>query len=202
MIKCTWLCALMALVLAAGCSTAPQQPTLLPTAPAIATATASPPPPGSNPPAPFELTSPAFENGGVIPKQFACTGSDISPELNWGDPPSGTQTFALIFDDPTFSPGWVHWIVYNIPADARNLPENVSPGDQLTDGGLHGANSRGRLDYGGPCPPEGTTHTYVFSLYALDEFLDLEPGASKQELLAAMEGHVLAQIDLRASFTR
>lgn len=198
-IKCLWICAFAAL--AAGCQAAAPEATATHSAPPTveaATATARP----SSTPVPFELTSPAFEDEGTIPNEFACTGDNVSPELIWGDPPAGTQSFALIFNDPTFSPGWVHWIVYNIPADGRSLGQDVPDGAVIHDSAVHGANSWGRLEYGGPCPPEGSTHTYIFTLYALDALLDLEPGADKQELLAAMEGHILSEVDLRASFTR
>lgn len=151
----------------------------------------------------FELTSPAFEEGGVIPRDFACTGANTSPQLDWTEPPDGTQSFALIFNDPDASSrGFVHWIVYNIPADARNMPAGVPPGLQIHDTAVHGSNGWGRLDYGGPCPPKGSTHGYVFTLYTLDTILNLEPGATKDELLGAMDGHVLAEASLSATFSR
>lgn len=150
--------------------------------------------------APFDLSSPAFEESGVIPDRFSCKGEDISPELNWGDPPVGTQSFALVFDDPV--PGWVHWVVYNIPAEARALQEGVEDGPIIQESMMHGANSWGTMDYRGPCPPQGSTHHYVFTLYAIDIFLDLEPGADKRDLLAAMNGHIVEQAQLTADFTR
>ena len=154
-------------------------------------------------PMPFELTSSEFEDGGTIPRDFACTGANQSPELNWSEPPVGTQSFAIIFNDPdASSKGFVHWLVYNIPGDARSMPANVPSNPQIHDSAVHGSNSWGRTDYGGPCPPEGSTHNYVFSLYALDGMLNLDPGATKDELLAAMEGHVLAEVKLSAKFSR
>jgi hypothetical protein len=155
-------------------------------------------------PAPFELTSPAFENEGVIPKDFSCEGTLSSPELNWGDPPAGTQSFALIFNDPTLRPGWVHWIVYGLPADYRGLLEGFDNGGEgSTEGGIYtGLNSWELSIYRGPCPPMGSTHTYVFTLYALDTMLESGTRLNKQGLLAAMEGHILAQVDLSATFTR
>ncbi len=150
----------------------------------------------------FELTSTAFDEGQEIPERYSCDGQDISPPLAWGDPPEGTESFALISDDPDAPVGtWVHWVLYNIPADARELPEDVPAQDELDDGSLHGQNSWERRDYGGPCPPGGT-HRYVFKLYALDTTLDFKPGATKKELLNAMDGHVLAQAQLIGTYTR
>jgi len=151
---------------------------------------------------PFELTSTAFAHGESIPRKYTCDGEDISPPLLWGDPPQGTQSFALIADDPDAPMGtWVHWVLYNLSAESRALPEAVPPDADLPDGSRHGQNSWGRLGYGGPCPPSGT-HRYFFKLYALDRVLDLAAGASKEQLLQAMEGHILAQTELMGLYTR
>ena len=151
----------------------------------------------------FELTSPSFEDGGVIPPDFACPGANQSPKLNWTEPPDGTQAFALILNDPDASSrGFVHWVIFNIPTDARSLPAKIAPSAKLDGGTIQGTNSWGRLGYGGPCPPEGSTHTYVFTLYALDTILDLDSEAMKDDLLSAMEGHVLAKAALSAPFGR
>jgi len=150
----------------------------------------------------FELTSTAFGQGEPIPRRYTCDGEDISPPLQWSDPPQGTQSFALIADDPDAPMGtWVHWVLYNIPAQARGLPEAVSSDAELPDGSRHGQNSWRRLGYGGPCPPSGT-HRYFFKLYALDAQLDLAAGANKKQLLRAMEGHILAQAELMGTYTR
>jgi Raf kinase inhibitor-like YbhB/YbcL family protein len=144
----------------------------------------------------FELTSAAFAAGEPIPPKYTCDGDDVSPPLEWTEPPAGTQSFALICDDPDAPVGtWVHWVLYNLPAGVRALPEAVPAVADLPDGGRHGNNSWRRLGYGGPCPPSGT-HRYFFKLYALDTALDLAAGASKKELLGTMEGHVLAQAEL------
>ena len=150
----------------------------------------------------FELTSAAFAPGGAIPARHTCDGDNISPPLEWSDPPEGTQSLVLIADDPD-APGrtWVHWVLYNLPAQARSLPEAVPPEADLIDGGRHGENSWNRLGYGGPCPPSGT-HRYFFKLYALDTTLDLEAGADKTLLLEAMEGHVLGQAELMGTYSR
>jgi Raf kinase inhibitor-like YbhB/YbcL family protein len=147
------------------------------------------------------LTSSAFTAGGPIPQKYSCDGADASTPLQWTDPPAGTQSFALIFDDPDAVPVagfvWVHWIVYNLPPHLRGLSE----GADLSDGGTQGTNSWTRQDYGGPCPPDGT-HRYFYKLYALDTILDLNPGIDKAGLLEAMEGHVLAEAELMGTYTR
>lgn len=146
----------------------------------------------------LQLTSDAFANGQSIPAKFSCVGKNISPALAWTEPPSGTQSFALIVDDPDAPGGtWVHWVLYNIPTDVRNLPESFSAQDPVS----VGKNSWGKLSYGGPCPPSGT-HRYYFKLYALDSTLSLSPGASKEQLLKAMEGHILAQSELMGTFSK
>ena len=145
----------------------------------------------------LELTSDAFANGQSIPAKYTCTGRNISPALAWGNPPAGTQSFALIMDDPDAPAGtWVHWILFNIPADTRSLQENVD-----TSGLSVGKNSWGNLSYGGPCPPSGT-HRYFFKFYALDSALSLSPGATKEQLLKTMEGHILAQTELMGTFSK
>ena len=140
------------------------------------------------------ITSAVFENEGEIPSKYTCDGEDISPPLEWADVPEEAKSLALICDDPDApKKTWVHWVAYNIPVDSEGLPEAVPAGEELEAGGLQGANSWPEGDnvrYGGPCPPSGT-HRYFFKLYALDTELDLEAGATKEELLAAMEGHVL-----------
>jgi len=143
------------------------------------------------------LTSPAFSEGEPIPARYSCDGEDVPPGLTWQDVPTGVESYALIMDDPD-APGriWVHWVVYNIPADVRALPDG--DGDPV---GVQGENSWGDPGYGGPCPPGGE-HRYFFKLYALDTELDLEAGADKEALLAAMEGHVLAEGQLMGRYER
>ena len=151
---------------------------------------------------PFELTSTAFGAGDPIPRKYTCDGEDTSPPLQWSDPPEGTRRFALIADDPDAPMGtWVHWVLYNLPASVRALPEGVPMDADLPDGSRHGQNSWRRLGYGGPCPPGGT-HRYFFKLYALDAQLDLAVGASKEELLQAMKGHILATTETMGLYTR
>ena len=150
----------------------------------------------------FELMSPVFVAGEAIPLKYTCDGDDVSPPLAWSDPPAGTQSFALICDDPDAPVGtWVHWVLYDLPADARELPEAVPSDAELPDGGRQGNNSWPRIGYGGPCPPSGS-HRYFFKLYALDTVLGLDAGATKKELLRAVEGHVLAQVELMGTYSR
>ncbi len=150
----------------------------------------------------LQLSSPAFKMGETIPKVYTCDGEDRSVPLSWTEPPAGTRSFALIADDPDAPMGtWVHWVLYNIPASTRSLPEGISAAATLPDGSLHGKNSWQRLGYGGPCPPRGT-HRYFFKLYALDTVLTLRAGATKEELLKAIAGHILAQAELMGVYKR
>lgn len=142
----------------------------------------------------LNISSTSFAAGEIIPKQFTCDGEDRSPELHWTDPPATTKSFALIADDPDAPVGtWVHWVLFNLPANARNLPENAPKRDSLENGALQGQNDFGRVGYGGPCPPPGKPHRYFFQLYALDSTLNLKSNATKADLERAMKSHVLAQ---------
>jgi Raf kinase inhibitor-like YbhB/YbcL family protein len=150
----------------------------------------------------LELTSTAFAPGQPIPSKYTCDGENVSPPLHWSDPPHGTQSLALICDDPDAPAGtWVHWVLYNLLAKARALPEAVPANADLPDGSRQGKNSGGRLGYSGPCPPSGT-HRYFFKLYALDTVLGLASGADKSQLLQAMQGHILAQTELMGTYKR
>ena len=147
-------------------------------------------------------TSAAFEDGAAIPAQYTCDGADISPPLEWGDPPPNTGSFALIMDDPDAPIGtWVHWVIYDLPAEARSLAEGVPGEPHLAGGGVQGRNSWPKTGYGGPCPPSGT-HRYFFKLYALDVVLGAGPGLTKKELLEEMGGHILAQAQLVGTYSR
>ena len=150
----------------------------------------------------FEMTSTAFAQGDPIPPKYTCDGEDISPPLQWSDAPVDTRSFVLIADDPDapISP-WAHWLLYNLPSESCALPEAVSPDAELPDGSRQGKNGWGRLGYGGPWAPKGT-HRYFFKLYALDTMLELLPGASKEALLQAMGGHILAQAWLMGLYRR
>lgn len=148
------------------------------------------------------VTSSAFENGDMIPSKFTCDDADVSPQLGWSNVPEGTQSFALICDDPDAPVGtWVHWVLYNIPADVQALSEKQPKSKTLPNGAVQGKNDWGKLGYGGPCPPSGK-HRYFFKIYALSGMLDLEVGATKAELLNAMEGHILAEGQLKGKYKR
>jgi Raf kinase inhibitor-like YbhB/YbcL family protein len=149
------------------------------------------------------VSSSAFKEGDRIPAKYTCQGQDVSPSLAWSEPPAGTQSFALIMDDPD-APGGVftHWVLFNIPSDSRNLSEAVPTQAELASGALQGKNDFGKTGYGGPCPPPGRPHQYQFTLYALEQPLDLRGGASKNQLLSVMEGHILAQGQLTGTYQR
>jgi Raf kinase inhibitor-like YbhB/YbcL family protein len=153
----------------------------------------------------LELKSDAFVSGQSIPAKYSCIGKNISPALTWNEPPAGTQSFALIMEDPDAPMGtWVHWVLSNIPVDRRGLEEAVPvTGKNIanTNGIFVGKNSSGNIGYDGPCPPSGT-HRYYFRLYALDIQIGLLPGAAKEDVLREMDGHVLAQAELLGTFSK
>ena len=151
----------------------------------------------------MQLTSIAFTEEGNIPKQHTGDGKDISPELQWSGAPSGTKSFALICDDPDAPRGtWVHWVIFNLPADANHLPENTPPHRTLANGAKQGTNDFHKIGYGGPAPPPGKPHRYFFKLYALDTMLNLPDGATKQHVEAAMKGHILGEAHLMGKYNR
>ncbi len=154
----------------------------------------------------FKLSSPAFTNGGTIPAKYTCDGNDSSPALTWSAVPKETRSFALIVDDPDApDPAapkmtWVHWVLYNLPAEIDELPEAASSAD-LPAGVLEGLNDWRRTGYGGPCPPTGR-HRYFFKLYALDRALPDLRRPNKAKLEGAMSGHILAQASLMGTYQR
>ncbi len=151
----------------------------------------------------FTLTSPVLEAENMIPTQYSCNGKDISLPLAWGDPPEGTKSFALIMDDPDARAVagfvWIHWVIFNLPPQTRNLPEDLPKTGTLPDGGIQGKNSFGRIGYGGPCPPSGLHH-YIYKLYALDILLNASPGATSGAITLKMNGHILAQTELVTTY--
>lgn len=151
----------------------------------------------------LDLKSPAFQHNEFIPKKYTCESEDISPELNWSDVPSGTKSLALICDDPDAPMGtWVHWVIYDMDANKKGLPEGVPTAEVVEGGAKQGMTDFGRVGYGGPCPPPGKPHRYFFKLYCLDTVLSLKPGIRKKELLKAMEGHIIEQAELIGLYKR
>jgi len=147
------------------------------------------------------LTSSAFQDGERIPDQYTCVGQDMSPPLRWENAPQGVKSYALLVDDPDVeSEEWVHWVVFNIPANVTSLDEHIACGEKLASGAIQGANSWNDNGYGGPCPPLNKVHRYTFRLYALDSSLSLSDSATKEDLLGAIEGHVLAESQLVGIF--
>jgi Raf kinase inhibitor-like YbhB/YbcL family protein len=150
----------------------------------------------------LKLISRAFTEGQPIPRQYSCDGINISPPLEWSGVPKPAKTLAIIADDPDAPAGtWVHWVVYNLPADTIGMVENLPSTEDLKGGGLQGKNDFEKIGYGGPCPPSGT-HRYFFKIYALDDELPLKAGATKTEVEKAMSGHVLAQAQLMGTYHR
>jgi Raf kinase inhibitor-like YbhB/YbcL family protein len=151
----------------------------------------------------LQLSSKAFLDGQTIPKKFTCSGQDASPELAWSEAPSGTKSLALIADDPDAPAGvWVHWVIYDLPAETRDLQEGMPKDRELRSGARQGKNDFGKIGYNGPCPPSGPAHRYFFKLYALREKTGLKAGASKDELERAMKGNILGQATLTGKFGR
>lgn len=151
----------------------------------------------------IDLTSTGFKAGSTIPKQYTGDGADQSPPLLWSEPPSGSKSIALICDDPDAPRGtWVHWVLFNVPAQTRELEEGVPTTESLPNGAKQGRNDFGNIGYGGPAPPKGKAHRYFFKLYALDATLNLAPGATKAQLVDAMKGHILAEGQLMGNYQR
>jgi len=145
----------------------------------------------------LEVTSGAFEDGGPIPRKYTCEGENLSPSLSWSAAPEGTRTLALIVHDPDAPSGdFIHWLAWNIDPGPGSLEEGRSPPAEGTHGG-------GAVGYMGPCPPPGHgSHRYVHQLFAVDSDLELEPGATRDELQAALDGHVLEEARLVGTYER
>ena len=151
----------------------------------------------------MRISSSGFEPGAPIPAAFSCDGGNQSPGLQWGEIPVNTRSFALIVDDPDAPRGtWVHWVLFNLPADAVELAPGVPPKPELPSGARQGVNDSGDIGYGGPCPPRGGPHRYYFRVYALDCTLNLPPGINRSDLDQAMAGHILAEATLMGTYQR
>ena len=149
----------------------------------------------------MQLMSPAFENGAPIPYVYTCDGKDINPPLEIKGVPDGAKSLVLIMDDPDVpsfvrkDQMWVHWVIYDMPPESRTLKENSTPP------GIQGTGTGNQQRYQGPCPPD-REHRYFFKLYALKGFLKLKPGATKEQVEAAMEGQVLEKTELMGRYVR
>lgn len=151
---------------------------------------------------PFTLESPDFGPDREIPIRYTCDGADVSPPLQWTAPPPLSRSLALILDDPDAgSVPWVHWVLWNLPGDLRQLPQGASPGGSLHPAAVEGVNSWGRSDYGGPCPSRGA-HRCRFTLYALNRALEVNPRWTAADLRQAMAGYELARAELVGLYHR
>ena len=152
---------------------------------------------------PLLLTSAAFRAGQPIPIKYTCDGPDVSPPLAWEAAADGLHSLGLICDDPDAPTAtWVHWVLFNLPADSVALEEGIAKTPTLPNGARQGRNDFKRLGYDGPCPPRGRPHRYFFRLYALDVMLSLPSGVTKPELLRAMSGHILERAELMGTYQR
>ena len=150
----------------------------------------------------IKVTSPVFSEGGMIPKKYTCDGEEASPPIEWSNIPEGAKSIAVISDDPDAPGGmWVHWVIFNIPPAEKGLPENVTHDKALPNGAIQGINDSREIGYGPPCPPSGT-HRYYFKVYALDDVLKPEPGITKNQLLKAMDGRILAEGGIMGRYKR
>jgi Raf kinase inhibitor-like YbhB/YbcL family protein len=151
----------------------------------------------------ISVTSTAFGAGAPVPKQYTGDGQDMSPALAWSKAPTGTQSLALLCEDPDAPRGtWYHWIMFNMPATLNGLGENVPKNETFKDGSTQGTNDFGKIGYNGPKPPPGSIHHYHFKIMALDTKLNLKPSARKDEILAAVKGHILGEGELIGTYQR
>ena len=150
---------------------------------------------------PIVFASDAFESGQPIPVEYSCDGENMSPRLDWTGLPAGTQSLAVEMIDPDAG-GFVHWVIFDIPADLGGLPGEVPHGAELSDGSKQAINTSGEVGYSGPCPPSGQEHEYLFRVYALDEPLGLEGGGSARSVQGALAEHTLAMSELAGTFSR
>jgi len=160
-------------------------------------------------PTTFVVESPTMSTGAMLPRAYSPDGRNLSPPLTWRGLPEGTRQLVVICQDhgAGFPPPWVHWIIYNIPVSAGGLPEGIpfDPADALPDeiaGAVQGRNGWGLPMYRGPAPPGGDLHHYDFAVFALDEELDLPPGLTREEVLEAIDGHVIGRGDMVPLYER
>ncbi len=152
----------------------------------------------------MKIYSSAFKDGNFIPSKYTCEGANVSPQLHWNNVPKDVKSFAIIMHDIDAPGGdFVHWVIYNIPGNLKELHEDVTPSRNVSDEVMFGTNDFGKVGYSGPCPPPGKPHHYFIQIFALDTILHhLESGSTRQQLLKAMEGHILAEGKLMGKFRR
>lgn len=150
----------------------------------------------------MQLKSANFSDGASIPSRYTCDGDGVSPSLEWSGAPAGTKSFALIVHDPDAPVDFTHWLAYDIPADVHQLSEGASTAGAMPHGTAEGVNGFRRMGYGGPCPPAGKPHRYVFLLYALDTNLGLAAGARREQVESAMRSHIVASGKLIGTYGR
>jgi Raf kinase inhibitor-like YbhB/YbcL family protein len=151
----------------------------------------------------MQISSPDFEDGGMIPKQFTCDGDNLPPSLVWSKAPAGTQELVLIMDDPDAPSGtYVHWVLFNISPTLTGLGGGTTTLSDLSGIGVTGSNSSHHMHFDGPCPPEGPAHRYYFKIYALKEHTGLDRGATKTEVEKAMKNYILAEGQLIGKYAR
>ncbi len=150
----------------------------------------------------IKIKSKVFDEGEPIPVKYTCSGIDVSPPLEWESLPEDTVSIAIICEDPDAPGGtWSHWVIFNLPAVARNLPEHVMGREILDNGAVQGLNDFGKVGYGGPCPPNGTHH-YYYKIFALNTKLDLPPRTTRKTFLESINEHVIDQGQIMGTFTR
>lgn len=159
---------------------------------------------GARKPVDFRLSSAAFQNNQPIPRSFSCDGENTSPALRWEGTPNGTKSLALLVRDPDAPSGeFTHWMVYDLPPTITEIPSGSYTAAQFPLGGLEGQNDFGNLGYGGPCPPPGAPHHYIFTLFALNQpTLGLPAGAQRGQLDQALQGKIVAKAELTGVFGR
>lgn len=149
------------------------------------------------------LTGKDFAEGQNFPLKYGCDGLAVSPALTWKDTPAETQSFALILEAPEQPDGIrVHWLIYNLPPDVTELPENMPQASEFMNGTLQGTNDFKKVGYGAPCPARGYKRQYIFKLYALDTLLEVVKESSEEALMKAMQGHILAETQMKTTFGR
>ncbi|MHB0939146.1 MAG: YbhB/YbcL family Raf kinase inhibitor-like protein [Armatimonadota bacterium] len=151
----------------------------------------------------LSVTSTAFKGGEMIPQRYACDGENVSPSLSWDNVPEKTESLAIICDDPDAPSGmFSHWVLYNLPRGTTQILESMPKDEELQDGARQGMNDFKQIGYGGPCPPHGETHRFIYHVYALDTMLAPVKGITRAQLLMMMDGHILAQGELMGTYQR